>query len=437
VADSPLDALCRDCFARLDGGGDSVRCRACGSPRLVRHTELNRLSVAHVDCDAFYASVEKRDNPELADRPVIIGGGRRGVVAAACYVARTFGVRSAMPMFKALKACPEAVVIRPDMAKYVRVGRAVRDMMLALTPAVEPLSIDEAFLDLAGTERLHHAPPAVTLARFQRRIEAEIGVTASIGLSHNKFLAKVASDIEKPRGFTVIGRAETLSFLAAQPVSVIWGVGSVMRERLARDGITGIAHLQHLDEATLARRYGSMGLRLARLARGEDDRLVKPDREAKSVSAETTFDKNIAGASELLPRLRGLAEKVSARLKQQGTAGRTIVLKLKRADFHLITRQARLDFHTDMADRIFRAGRDLLLRELDGSEFRLIGIGVADLGAADLADAPDLLDPQAARRDGAERAMDAIRARFGPDGLALGLNFEPKARTRPQGRGQS
>ena len=287
-------------------------------------------------------------------------------MSAACYVARTYGVRSAMPMFKALAACPDAVVIPPDMAKYARVGREVRELMLALTPAVEPLSIDEAFLDLSGTERVHGAPPAVTLARFQRRLEQEIGVTASVGLSHNKFLAKIASDLDKPRGFAVIGRAETLSFLAAQPVSIIWGVGKAMQDRLARDGLTRIADLQKLDETSLAKRYGSMGLRLAHLARGEDDRTVSPERKAKSISAETTFDKDRAAAADLLPVLRRLSERVSARLKREGLSGRLVVLKLKTADFRLRTRNVRLDGHSNLADRIFRAGRDLLEKELDG-----------------------------------------------------------------------
>ena len=387
------------------------------------------LSIAHVDCDAFYATVEKRDDPSLADKPVIVGGGRRGVVSAACYIARTYGVRSAMPMFKALAACPDAVVVPPNMAKYARVGHEVRELMLALTPAVEPLSIDEAFLDLSGTERVHGAPPAVTLARFQRRLEREIGVTASVGLSHNKFLAKIASDLDKPRGFAVIGRAETLSFLAAQPVSIIWGVGKAMQARLARDGLTRIADLQKLDAGGLAKRYGSMGLRLARLARGEDGRSVTPERKAKSISAETTFDKDQATPEELLPVLRRLAERVSTRLKADGLAGRLVVLKLKGSDFRLRTRNVHLDAHSNLADRIYRSGRDLLTKELDGkTRFRLIGIGVAELNAAALAEERDLVDADAEKRAKAEHAMDAIRGRFGTDGLALGLTFTGKAR---------
>jgi len=417
--------LCRDCLATREDAGK--RCLKCGSPRLLVHPELFALSIAHIDCDAFYATVEKRDDPSLADKPVIVGGGRCGVVSAACYVARTFGVRSAMPMFKALAACPDAVVIPPNMSKYASVGREVRELMLGLTPAVEPLSIDEAFLDLSGTERAHGAPPAATLARFQTRLEREIGVTASVGLSHNKFLAKIASDLDKPRGFAVIGRAETLSFLAAQPVSIIWGVGKAMQTRLARDGLTRIADLQKLDERGLARRYGSMGLRLARLARGDDDRGVTPERKAKSISAETTFDKDHAGTEELLPILRTLSERVSARLKREDLAGRLVVLKLKTADFRLRTRNVHLDAHSNLADRIFRSARELLLKEIDGrTRFRLIGVGVAELDSAALTEPRDLIDQDEEKRAKAEHAMDAIRGRFGAEGLALGLTFTGK-----------
>ncbi|MGH6922540.1 MAG: DNA polymerase IV [Propylenella sp.] len=421
--------LCRDCLTLVEGV--ATRCTQCGGPRLVSHPELTALSIAHVDCDAFYATIEKRDNPALADKPVIVGGSHRGVVAAACYVARTFGVHSAMPMFKALKACPHAVVIPPNMAKYASVGREVRELMLALTPAVEPLSIDEAFLDLSGTERVHSAPPAVVLAGFQRRVEYEIGVTVSIGFSHTKFLAKIASDLDKPRGFAVIGRAETLSFLAAQPVSVILGVGKAMQARLARDGMRRIADLQRQDERTLAKRYGAIGIRLARLSRGEDERSVTLDRKAKSISAETTFEQDYSRADDLLPQLRRLAERVSAPMKRQDLAGRLVVLKLKSADFRLRTRSVHLDRATNLADRIFRAGRELLEREVDGTEYRLIGIGVGELGDADPSAGADLIDASAERRAKAEGAMDKIRGRYGEDGLALGWTFTRKP---PHGR---
>jgi DNA polymerase-4 len=265
-----VTTLCRDCGALRATSAAAERCEACGSPRLVTHRELDSLSVAHVDCDAFYATVEKRGRPELADRPVIIGGGARGVVVACCYVARLYGVRSAMPMFKALAACPDAVVIRPDMAKYQEVGQEVRAEMWRLTPLVEPLSIDEAFLDLGGTERLHGSCPAPLLAELARRVETTLGITVSIGLSDNKFLAKLASDLDKPRGFAVLSRSEAPAFLADKPVSLLWGVGAAMQRRLARDGITLIGQLAELGEYKLASRYGRIGGRIARLARAAD-----------------------------------------------------------------------------------------------------------------------------------------------------------------------
>jgi len=415
--------LCRDCLGQCES--DGRRCPACGSPRLLSHPELSDLSIAHIDCDAFYAAIEKRDDPRLAEKPVIIGGGRRGVVSTACYIARTYGVHSAMPMFKAVKACPHAIVIRPDMEKYASVGRQLRAMMRDLTPAVEPLSIDEAFLDMSGTARLHHAPPASVLASFAQTVERDVGISISIGLSHNKFLAKVASDLDKPRGFSVIGRAETRSFLAEQPVGLIWGVGKAMQARLARDGITRIGQLQTMDEKTLATRYGSIGLRLSRLSRGEDSRAVIAGQDAKSVSAETTFFEDLSAAADLLPILRKLSEKVAARLKAEDLAGNTIVLKLKTAGFQTRTRNARLAEPTHLADRLYRTGRELLEREIDGTRYRLIGIGVAGLTQGWRADPDDLLDPDATKRARAEAAMDAIRARFGRDGVAVGLTFTP------------
>jgi DNA polymerase-4 len=421
--------FCRDCLETTSSG--VVRCRACGSPRLRLHDELFGLAIAHLDCDAFYAAIEKRDDPSLADKPVIVGGGKRGVVATACYIARISGVRSAMPMFQALARCPDAVVVRPDMDKYVRVGREVRALMLELTPQVEPLSIDEAFMDLSGTERLHHAPPAISLARLARRIETEIGITVSIGLSFNKFLAKVASDLEKPRGFSVIGKGEALAFLAPKPVGLIWGVGKTMQARLASDGIATIGALQRVEESELARRYGSMGLRLARLSRAEDHRTVDPRGEAKSVSAETTFDSDLSDAKALRSILRSLAEKVSRRLKRANIAGRTITLKLKTADFRIRTRSRQLADPTQLADRIFAAGADLLAKETDGTRFRLLGIGIADFFDPALADPPDLVDRSAGRRAKAEAAIDRIREKFGNEAVETGLVFDgPKRRPR-------
>ncbi|MBZ9954151.1 MULTISPECIES: DNA polymerase IV [unclassified Mesorhizobium] len=426
---NPDHGFCRDCLAFQRG--DARRCERCGSPRLARHPELYRLHLAHIDCDAFYAAIEKRDNPALKDKPLIIGGGKRGVVSTACYIARIRGVRSAMPMFKALEACPEAVVIPPNMEKYVVVGREVRAMMQALTPLVEPLSIDEAFLDLAGTERLHGLPPAVVLARFALAVEKEIGITVSSGLSYCKFLAKVASDFRKPRGFSVIGEAEAVGFLAAQPVSMIWGVGKAFNATLEQDGIRTIGQLQKMDRGDLMRRYGVMGDRLYRLSRGEDVRRVDPDQDAKSVSAETTFDTDIASLDELVSVLRGLSEKVSARLKKSGIAGRTVVLKLKTQDFKIRTRNRQLGDPTRLADRIFSTGVELLRKETDGTKYRLLGIGVSDLSADDKADPPDLVDIQSRKRAMAEGAIDALRDKFGRKAVETGYTFGKGRDTHP------
>ncbi len=430
-AHDPEKGFCRDCLSPQKAAG-ARRCHACGSPRLVRHPELYALSLAHVDCDAFYAAVEKRDRPELRDKPLIIGGGKRGVVSTACYLARIHGVRSAMPMFKALEACPQAVVLKPDMEKYAKVGREVRRMMLDLTPLVEPLSIDEAFLDLSGTERLHKAPPALVLARFAKRVEDEIGITASVGLSYCKFLAKVASDLEKPRGFSVVGAAEALDFLRDKPVGMIWGVGKAFAAKLESDGVRSIGQLQTMEEGALMKAYGVMGQRLYRLSRGQDSRRVEPDHDMKSISAETTFNTDLSSAADLTPVLRALSEKVSRRLKAGGLAGRTIVLKLKTQDFKLRTRNRQLADPTQLADRIFRNSLQLLEKELDGARFRLLGVGVGDLSSADRADPPDLIDAQAAKRAFAESAMDRLRGKFGPKAVETGYTFSKGALAQPQ-----
>ncbi|MGH6949197.1 MAG: DNA polymerase IV, partial [Kiloniellales bacterium] len=419
-----MSALCRDCLDPVPepASGQSVpnRCKACHSPRIVAHPELERLSIAHIDCDAFYAAIEKRDRPELAEKPVIVGGGQRGVVAAACYVSRLYGVRSAMPMFKALAACPDAVVIRPDMARYRAVGRQVRDLMTETTPLVEPLSIDEAFLDLSGTATLHHGAPARTLARLAKRIESELRLTVSIGLSYNKFLAKIASDLDKPRGFAVIGRAEAQSFLAARPVGLIFGVGKALQAQLAAEGIRTIGDLLRFEERELMARYGTVGRKLYRYARGSDERPVDPEAPAKSISAETTLDKDVAGAEALLAELWPLCETVAKRLKQAGLATANATLKLKTSDFRLLTRSRRLSDPTQLAATLYRAAELLLRAEADGRRFRLIGIGGSELVAAALADPPDLIDPERNRQAKVERAIDAVRAKLGDKAIGKG-----------------
>jgi DNA polymerase-4 len=411
--------FCRDCLA--PAGTADRRCRACGSPRLLRHPELNELSIAHIDCDAFYAAIEKRDDPSLADKPVIVGGGVRGVVSTACYVARIRGVKSAMPMFKAKALCPDAVVIKPNMAKYAEAGRHVRRLMEDLTPLVEPLSIDEAFLDLTGTARLHGMSPARSLARLILRIRDEVGITASVGLSYNKYLAKVASDLEKPRGFSVLGHAEAVAFLADKPVGLIWGVGRAMQEQLARDGITLIGQLQAMDKIDLMRRYGGMGARLFHLSRGEDARSVHNDDPSKSISAETTFNTDIAAFEELRPILWRLAEKVSRRAKREGHAGATVVLKLKTADFKTRTRNVTLGEPTVLAARIFEAAEPLLRREATGTRFRLIGVGLSHLAEAHPEQEQETLDTRLASHAKAELAIDKLREKFGRSAVERGL----------------
>jgi DNA polymerase-4 len=388
---------------------------------LVRHPELPRLALAHIDCDAFYATVEKRDNPDLADKPVIIGGGKRGVVAAACYIARTFGVRSAMPMFKALALCPTAVVIRPDMAKYVRVGREVRHAMQALTPLVEPLSIDEAFLDLSGTERAHGMMPAKVLARFARVVERDLGITVSVGLSCNKFLAKIASDLDKPRGFAVLNAIEARAMLAERPVGFIFGVGPATQQKLSQRGFRTIADLQRADETDLIKQFAGEGQRLWRLARGIDNRAVVPDRGAKTISSETTFEHDIRDFITLERQLWRLSEKVSARLKSGNLSGSTITLKLKTADFRQRTRSQTIHAPTHMAAKIFAVTREMLAKEIDGTAFRLMGAGVSALRPGSQADDSDMLDRRSAH---AERAIDDLRKKFGDAAVIRGIAYE-------------
>ena len=391
----------------------------------MRHDELHDLHIAHLDCDAFYAAIEKRDRPELRDAPVIVGGRHRGVVAACCYVARSYGVHSAMPMYQALRACPEATVIKPDMKKYVAVGRAIRAMMQKLTPLVEPLSIDEAFMDLSGTTSMHRASPAWTLAVLARRVEEAHGITVSIGLSYNKFLAKIASDLDKPRGFSVIGRAEARSFLAPQSVTLLWGVGPAMQRRLAKDGIDRIGQLACLGEDEMVNRYGRIGYRLWSCARGEDDRPVNTGREAKSVSSEVTLDTDIADADELRPILWQLAETVARRMKKAGVLGRGVTLKLKTADFRLLTRSRRLNGPTRSAEAMYGVAERLLTREADGRAFRLIGVGAHDLIHAAESPQGDLLHD--GPHDGPiDRALDSVRERFGEAAIVKGRGFGVK-----------
>lgn len=411
-------ALCRDCL-HLQAGA-AIACSSCGRGRILSHPALTRLSIAHIDCDAFFAAVEKRDDPSLKDKPVIVGGGQRGVVSTCCYIARLYGVRSAMPMFTALKLCPDAVVIGSNFEKYREAAAMIREKMDALTPLVQPVSIDEAYMDLSGTETVHHAPPAVSLARLARDIERDVGITVSIGLSSNKFLAKTASELDKPRGFAVLAPEEAEAFLADKPAGFLHGVGPKFSESLARDGFHTVGDLQRADRKDLIRRYGETGDWLKRCAHGHDTRKVSPHDDRKSVSSETTFNEDTGDLGFLEDQLWRLSVKTADRAKAEGVVGVVVTLKLKTSDFKAITRRISLGEPTQLAQEVFRTARPLLAKEAGGRvKYRLIGVGLSGL-APFHSDSADLIDPKVAKRAAAERASDKARAKFGRDAVVTG-----------------
>ena len=412
------DQWCRDCSTPAPAG-DS-RCPACGSPRLVGHPEAASLAIAHLDCDAFFAAIHKRDDPTLRDRPVLVGGGRRGVVATCCYIARAAGVRSAMPMFKARALCPDAVIVRPQMELYRAESRRIGGMLAELTPLVEFASIDEAYLDLSGSERLHGGPPLLTLIGLQRRIEAETGLAVSIGLAANKAMAKFASELDKPRGFAVIGRADARAVLGPKPVRALHGVGPGLAARLTDAGLATIADVAVAPPDLLFRLAGAQAPRLARLALGEDDRPVDPDGDRKSISAETTFETDMRGGADLEAVLWRMCERVARRARDTGCAGRVVTLKLKSARFETVTRRRTLHQPTQLARTLFAAARDMLTAETGAGSYRLIGLGLSDLQDAAGADLGDLVDASPRRIAALERAEDRLRARFGAAALMTG-----------------
>ena len=405
---------------------DAPACPSCGHERLVRNSRLAELGIAHLDCDAFFAAIEKRDDPSLKNKPVIVGGGKRGVVATCCYIARLYGVRSAMPMFQALKACPDAVVIKPNSEKYRIAGLQVREKMQALTPMIQPVSVDEAYLDLTGTNTLHKAPPAVSLARLAAEIERDVGITVSIGLSVNKFLAKTASELDKPKGFAVIAAEEAEALLAPKPVGFIHGVGPKLAKKLSLDGYDTIEDLQQTELRQLIGKYGETGMWLKNRAHGIDNRPVRNDEERKSVSSETTFHKDMSDPAWLEDQLWRLCVKTADRAKATGLVGNVITLKLKTADFRTLTRRLSLAEPTQLAQTLFRSARILLAKEANGrTRFRLIGIGISDL-SEHRADSVDLLDPLVAKRAAAERASDLAREKFGTDAVMTGRSARAK-----------
>ena len=417
-----MQTLCRDCLTKVIP--ISLRCANCASPRILSHPELFSLSTAHMDCDAFYASVEKRDNPSLRDKPVIIGGGRRGVVSTACYIARIKGVRSAMPMFKALKLCPEAVVVAPRMEAYVNVSKEIQQMMSELSPRIEPLSLDEAFIDLNGTEKLHGEPPALSMARLVKRIENELQISGSIGLSYNKFLAKLASDLDKPRGFSVIGQKGIKEFLAPKNINLIWGVGKVTQNTLEHDGIRTFADLQHSELKDLVDKYQNMGGHLWHLCRGLDDRSINPQTKIKSISKETTFNEDISDIEKLDGYVWRLAEEVSEKAKKQKKSGHVVTLKVKTKNFKSMTRRITQREPTQIAERIYGQARRMLNEVINQAPFRLIGVGISNLDNSDNADQfNDLLKADEAKKAEAERATDTIKNRFGKNAIMKGRSL--------------
>ena len=400
------------------------RCPSCNSPIFIVHPELLSLNIAHMDCDSFYASVEKRDRPELIDKPVIIGWGRRGVVSTACYIARIRGVHSAMPIYRALKLCPDAVIIKPRMKLYADISLKIRKMMLELTPAVEPISLDEAFLDLSGTQRLHKKSPAVVLAELTNRMKNDLGLTGSIGLSHNKFLAKIASDLNKPNGFSIIGKNETEKFLSNKPVNILWGVGAGTKEKLEAMGIKTLSDLLRWDDRDFVKKFGASGERLKALASGKDNRRVIAERSIKSISNETTFGQDILQQEILIGHLWRMCEKVSDRAKSQGIAGKVGVLKLKTSRHILITRRLTFKEPTNIADRLFNSLEPLLINEINEIKFRLIGVTLTSLCDESYADLTgDLLDPNSLNRKKAELASDKIRKKFGVNAIIKGRSL--------------
>ena len=423
--------ICRSCFASGYLGAERrpTNCPSCKAPNLRLDDEIFNLHIAHIDCDSFYASIEKRDNPALKDKPVIVGGERRGVVAAACYVARQYGIRSAMPSFKAKQLCPDVTIIKPRMDHYVAVSRQIREMMLSLTPQIEPLSIDEAFLDLSGTHLLHKASPAEMLMRLQAKIAQEIGITVSVGLAANKSLAKLASDQDKPNGFFILNQKQAAGWLADKPVSIIYGVGKKAAQTLNDAGLPLCRDLAAADLSYLSGFLGKNASFIQGLAKGIDTREVKVERQAKSISSETTFNEDLNTKSQLEPVIERQALRVSRRLKEKGLKGRVITLKLKSSRHKIITRRKTISAPTDKAYEIFDVSAALLAELIAPDKYwRLLGVGVDgfDEGQAPIQETDffSMLEkddkaphPKENKhtRDALEKALDKMHAKFGTD----------------------
>ena len=373
-------------------------------------------SIVHVDMDAFYASVEQRDRPELRGRPVIVGADPkgRGVVSAASYEARVFGVRSAMPIGKAARLCPDGVFLPVDMDKYAGASRQIMGILGDFSPLVEPVSVDEAFVDLTGTASLF-GPAPEAVREIKRRIRAETGLTASAGLAANKFIAKVASDLKKPDGLVIVEAGREAEFLAPLPIERLWGVGKATAKDLAALGIATIGQLQRLSRATLVARLGDHGAGLHDLAFGRDDRPVEPWTPPKSMGAETTFERDTTDRARLDTTLRGQAERVARELRAERLAAARVTLKLRFADFRTLTRSHTSDPTQDGLE-LYRRVAILLARETLVQPVRLIGVSASALTAEQTGQL-GLLGDDAVRRERLARAVDRITDRFGLDAI--------------------
>jgi DNA polymerase-4 len=370
--------------------------------------------IIHLDMDAFYASVEQLDRPELRGRPVIVGGSReRGVVAACSYEARPFGVRSALPMSRALRLCPDAVVLPVRMARYQEVSRQVFAIFGRYTDRIEPLSVDEAFLDVTGCERLFGTPREIA-QRIRREVREELGLAISAGVAPNKFLAKLASESAKPDGLLEIAADRVDAFLLPLPVERIWGVGAKAAQQLHRQGCRTVADLRRLSVAQLTRLFGIWGERLYHLARGVDERTVEIDAPAKSYGAEETFAADLIRLEDLHRELLAQAEKVAARLRRHGLSGRVLTLKVRYADFETLSRRLTLPEPTAHGKTLYRAARDLLQRTEAGERpVRLLGLSVAGLEDTAARQPALFPDPDEQRQTALDTALDRLNRRFG------------------------
>ena len=383
------------------------------------------LTILHVDMDAFYASVEQRDRPELRGKPVIVGGlGGRGVVCAASYEARPFGVHSAMPISQARRLCPQAVYLPVRMSHYAQMGRQIREILLSFTPLVEPLSLDEAFLDVAGCETLFGSAAEIA-ALIKARVKSETGLTASVGVAPNKFLAKLASDHGKPNGLVVVAPDRVGEFLEPLPVGRIWGVGKKAEKRLNALGIQTVGQLARLSEPDLVANFGELGEHFRQLANGNDGRRVVPDREAKSISTETTFAKDISDRQLLRDWLLDLTDQLAARLRHAGLRARTVELKIRSSDFRTRHRAQALPEATNATDLLWQTAKAILEQGLTREmlPLRLLGVGATRL-TGEAAAQRSLFD--AAERDrqkSLDQTVDAIRKQFGSTSVRRGASF--------------